>query len=425
MGEKNGGREILSADMTSAMVDEMEGCVPASLSSRILTDELHGKSRLEKKPGSSFIYIERTVKECDPYVHVILNFKKLKLNSEESFSQMVRENCERILDDLENAEIGIRSISTNIWKALSCQRNKNNKGIKEKKKENEESGKLYNIYEKKSIIVWELDLSYNFFTNLSIDNILFVLIQNKIINEMSIFNLNNLTTINLQKNMLTTFPHCSKYKLMNLLHFCLSHNEICKLGNVDISQECEKYETESCEENFVEMETIPIYKIKTETATLVGDEMNSDGRYVYVEGILNESAPNLTHLYLQNNKIMSLQFLKYLLNGHKNISHINLSFNMIKSFNYFPFLKNLKNFDLSFNTQLTICYSGDEVERKRIEELIKEHKYNIPMSNNFFNIPIRDSKDLKYCNTFLKLKLFSPNLQNVNLKHTPLLYSLK
>ncbi|GAB65644.1 hypothetical protein PCYB_071460, partial [Plasmodium cynomolgi strain B] len=271
----------------------------------------------------------------------------------------------------------------------------NNIGIPSRKNKNVESGKWDNQEEAKNLIVWELDLSCNYFIHLSIDNLLCVLIQNEIISEESVLKVHNLKTINIRKNFLILFPYWGKHKLENLLHLCLSHNEICELAPMDGSPTPAEMEThQACSVN---VEKDPLFVAETK------------GEHPGEEGVLNWQAPNLTHLYLQNNKITSLHFVKYLLNGHKNISHINISFNRIKSLSDFPFLANLKQFDLSFNTQLSCLRGGNEVERKRVDNLLsaydneEEGEQNGHERSNFFNIPARGDKKLSHHNLFVTL----------------------
>ncbi|KJP89443.1 hypothetical protein AK88_00886 [Plasmodium fragile] len=351
-------------------------------------------------PERTFVYMERTDEPSGACTNVILNFKKLKLRSEQNVAQMVRQNRATILDALKKAEVGIAADGSNKI------------GIPSLKNKEVESGKCDNQEKAKNLIVWELDLSWNYFTHLSIDNILCVLIENEIIGEGSVLKVHNLKTINIQKNLLIIFPYWGKYKLENLLHLCLSHNEICELAPMDGSSTPAK------------METRPPCGINVERDPLFVAE--TKGEHPSEEGALNWQAPNLTHLYLQHNKITSLHFVKYLLNGHKNISHINISFNRIKWFSYFPFLANLKQFDLSFNTQLS-CLRGDkEVEGKRVDNLFSAYDHegeggqNGYERSNFFNMPSRGDKKLSHQNLVVTLKCFFPNLESINLKHTPL-----
>ncbi|EUD67891.1 hypothetical protein C922_01503 [Plasmodium inui San Antonio 1] len=349
----------------------------------------------------TFVYMERTDEPPDGCIKLILNFKKLKLRSEQDFAQMVRQKRPTILDALKKAEAGIGAATIS------------NIGIPSRKNKNVQSGKCDNQEEAKNLIVWELDLSCNYFIHLSIDNLLCVLIQNEIISEGSVLKVNNLKTINIRKNLLILFPYWLKYKLENLLHLCLSHNEICELPPMDGAP------------TPAEMETRPACAINVERDPLFVAE--TKGEYPGEEGALNWQAPNLTHLYLQNNKITSLHFVKYLLNGHKNISYINISFNRIKSLSDFPFLANLKQFDLSFNMQLSCLRGGEEVERKRVNNLLSvydhegEGEQNGHARSNFFNIPLRGDKKSSHHNLFVTLKYFFPNLESINLKHTPLL----
>ncbi|ANQ07356.1 Uncharacterized protein PCOAH_00018580 [Plasmodium coatneyi] len=351
-------------------------------------------------PGRTFVYMERTDEPPGACTKLILNFKKLKLRSEKNFAEMVRQNRATILDALKKVEVGIAAATIN------------NMGIPSRKDNNVELGKCDNQEEAKNLIVWELDLSCNYFVHLSIDNLLFILIQNEIISKGSVLKVHNLKTINIRKNLLIVFPYWGKHKLENLLHLCLSHNEICELEPMDGSPTPAKMETPPACENNVERDPLFVAETKGEPP---GEE-----------GALNWQAPNLTHLYLQNNKITSLHFVKYLLNGHKNISHINISFNRIKSLSDFPFLANLKQFDLSFNTELSCLRGGKEVEGKRVDNLLSaydhegEGEQNDHEGSYFFNMPSGGDKKLRHHNIFVTLKHFFPNLENLNLKHTPL-----
>ncbi|CAA9987335.1 leucine-rich repeat protein [Plasmodium knowlesi strain H] len=355
-----------------------------------------------RHPGRTFVYMERADEPPGARTKLILNFKKLNLKSEDNFSQMVRQNRTTILDALKKAEIGIGGATIN------------NIGILSRKNKNIELEKCDSQEEATNLIMWELDLSCNYFIHLSIDNILCVLIQNEIISEGSVLRVHNLKTINIRKNVLIAFPYWGKYELDNLLHLCLSHNEICELPPMDDSPTSAKMETrKECAMN-VEKNSLFVDKIK--------------GEHPGEEGALNWKAPNLTHLYLQNNKITSVHFVKYLLNGHKNISHINISFNRIKWLSDFPFLPNLKHLDLSFNTELSCLRGGQEADRKRVDDNLLsvydhqgEHEQNNHARSNFLNIPSGDHKKLNHQNLFVTLKYFSPNLENLNLKHTPLL----
>ncbi|CAG9480341.1 leucine-rich repeat protein [Plasmodium vivax] len=360
-------------------------------------------------PGRTFLYMERTDEPPGACTKLILNFKKLKLRSEQDFAQMVRQNCATILDTLKKAEVGIAAAAIN------------NIGIPSLKDKNGQSVKCNNEGEAKNRIVWELDLSYNYFVHLSIGNVLYVLMQNRIISQGGVLKVRNLATINIRKNLLTLFPHWGEYKLESLLHLCLSHNEICEVASTGGSP------TNGLRPP-AEMETRPACAPNVERDPLFVAE--TKGERPGEEGALNWQAPNLTHLYLQNNKITSLQFVKYLLNGHKNVSHINISFNRIKSLNDFPFLANLKQFDLSFNTQLSCLLGDKQVERKRGDSLLSAYEHegageqNGHARSNFFNIPSRGDKQLNHQNIFAALKYFFPNLESLNLKHTPLLSRL-
>ncbi|KAI4839309.1 leucine-rich repeat protein [Plasmodium brasilianum] len=341
-----------------------------------------------------FTYIERTNEFDENYINIILNFKKLNIKSEQIFDDIVSANKISIIDDIKKAQKELERIS----------RGKSNYHLYKKElttQNNIENLKYDNS--KHLSVIWELDLSFNYFTEISIDDILSILFKNDIIKEKGILHLNNLRALNLRKNYLNKVPYVCKYTLTQLRILCLSHNELGGLGNIcqgNIAKE-EGAEGEGVQENEAEVENMPVD-----------------------EGILNENFPNLEHVYFQNNKIESFIFLKCLLNKHKKITHINISFNKISSFKSFPYLKNLKYFDLSFNTELLLYNDNEEDERRKREEITMEMEQQNIFNNKYFSLPLNyDKQDFLIYNFLMLLKHSFPNLQKINIKHTPT-YSL-
>ncbi|CRG96613.1 leucine-rich repeat protein [Plasmodium gallinaceum] len=312
----------------------------------------------DKKNNRNFLFFEKP-HDIDNCINIILNFKKLKINNEENFSQIINIYKNNIIRDIIKIQKKLDLIINNSLN------NDNNK--------------------KELIIQWELDLSHNYFKEISIDNILSILIEKNIIKEKeNIFHINNLKTLNLRKNCLTKFPYINKYKLNNLINLCISHNDINEIifnkNNIDNSN------------NFVA-------------------KINHDNN----EGILNELIPNLKNIYLQNNKIESFLFLRYLFNHHREITNINISFNKISHLNHLPSLKNLKYLDVSFNTLLYYDYEDNEYKNINVKEL----EY---FCNNE-NTDLHKNNDFIFHNFLLTLKNYFPNLKNINTKNT-LIYNL-
>ncbi|CRG99276.1 leucine-rich repeat protein, putative [Plasmodium relictum] len=323
-----------------------------------MDENLTTKNYNEEDENNSrvFIFFERQY-DIDNGINIILNFKKLKLNNEQNFLEIINLNKNNIIRDIIKIKKKLEVISNSI-------NNHNNK--------------------KELNIQWELDLSFNYFKIISIDSILSILIEQNIINEKeNIFYVNNLKTLNLRKNCLKKFPYICNYKLNNLTNLCLSHNDI-----------------------------NDITTINNENNLLNNNCLTEKINYDNNKGVLNEIIPNLKNIYLQNNKIESFSFIKYLFNHHKEIININISFNKIKYLCHLPFLKSLKYLDISFNALL--CCNIEDTEYKNIT---KELENSCKKENNDL---YKNDSDFTSYHFLLTFKNYFPNLKNINTKNNHL-----
>ncbi|SPJ10140.1 leucine-rich repeat protein [Plasmodium sp. DRC-Itaito] len=452
------------------------------------------------KDKTSFIFYEKIYNGDETcFFNIIINFKKLKIYNEKDFEEVINLNAENILKDIVKIE---QQLQRNIYNTEIIKKghnknkkkevldidinnekdNKNmneinyshnkydncddlyknyNKGFDIIKAHNDSNIKSYKLKEnsereeKKICVMWDLDLSYNYFKEISIDNILSIMISKNIICDKNILQLNNLRTLNLRKNNLIYFPYISKFVLDGLVNIHISHNYITGCNN---------------------------YMDKIDNMTYINKNIcqgeiknkinNNDFNY---EGTWNNMVPNLKNIYLQNNYLQSFFSLKYLINKHKNIKYINISFNKIKLLTDLFILKNVEHINLSYNTFMILesnmtshAFSkgiSNNKEKKNdiflnninkdksseqdkeisinvdhtIEQrcthfciegqnnknmLISDSTYKNQHDNNIVHNKYNNNKII-FHNLLLNLKFFFPCLKNLNIKYTEVYHKFK
>ncbi|SCQ16056.1 leucine-rich repeat protein, putative [Plasmodium ovale] len=358
------------------------------------------KGKESQSNRHNFTYIEREQESDQTYMNLILNFKKQKLTSEEEFDGYVELHKNSILHDIQRVQMSLEAYRGK-WKDIIEERIRTDDNIYKERTDTESRETVHNCKDTKGEIpiFWELDLSHNRFRDISIDKIIAILTCHKIIGKEMILRVQNLRTLNLSKNNLCAFPHMQEVKFDNLMVLSLSNNS---LGASDIARD---YSRNTLKEGT--FENLP-------------NEDNVDKHYatLVAGGTLNDTAPNLIRLYLQNNKIKSLFFVNHLVNHHDKLTHINISFNMIQEFDFLPFLQNLEQLDLSFNTQLSHCY-GERGDNKNVPKKENEYTENRFTDRNYCPC-VGDNQDILFYNLLAKLKSAFPNLKKVNIKYTPI-----
>ncbi|SBT33676.1 leucine-rich repeat protein [Plasmodium ovale wallikeri] len=348
----------------------------------------------------NFIYLERGQESDQTYLNLILNFKKQKLTSEEQFDGYVELHKNSILHDIQRVQMSLEEYRGK-WKDIIEERIRTDDNIYKETMDSESRETVHNCKDTKGEIpiFWELDLSHNRFKDISIDKMIAILTCHKIVGEEMILRVQNLRTLNLSKNNLCAFPYMQEVKFSNLMILSLSNNS---LGTSDVARD---YSRNTLKEGT--FEDLP-------------NEDNVDMHYatLVAGGTLNDAAPNLIRLYLQNNKIKSLFFVNRLVNHHGKLTHINISFNVIEELDFLPFLQNLEQLDLSFNTQLSHCYD-ERGDNKKVPKKGNEHTENCFTERNSSPC-VGDNRDPLFYNLLANLKSAFPNLKKVNIKHTPI-----
>ncbi|KNG76337.1 leucine-rich repeat protein 9 [Plasmodium falciparum IGH-CR14] len=464
-------------------------------------------SNVNDKDTPSFIFYEKTYEGDDTcFFNIIISFKKLKIYNEKDFEEVINLNAEHILKDIVKIEEGLQR---NIYNTEIIKKRNNKKRNKKKEvfdidinnemdnenmndinynpnkydncddlyknyKErfdilinelNDSNIKSYTLKEKsegeeekkKLCVMWELDLSYNYFKEISIDNILSIMISKNIIPHKNILQLNNLRTLNLRKNNLIYFPYISNFVLDGLVNIHISHNYINGCNNyIDKIDNMTYISKNLCEED-----------IKNKINNI---NFNNEGTW-------NKIIPNLKNIYVQNNYLQSFFSLKYLINKHKNIKYINISFNKINFLTDLFILKNVEHINLSYNTfmnvesnmtshgitkdinnnmdekndiyhnninknettqqdeEITInvdhtieqtsthfCIEGQENKNM----LISDSTYKNQHDNDNNNVHNKDNNnEIIFHNLLLNLKFFFPSLKNLNIKYTEVYQKFK
>ncbi|SOV76123.1 leucine-rich repeat protein [Plasmodium sp. gorilla clade G3] len=457
------------------------------------------------KDNKPFIFYEK-IYECDNtsfFFNIIISFKKLKIYNEKDFERVINLNEENILKDIVSIE---QQLQQNIYNTEIIKK-RNDKSKNEKKevfdidinnemdnknineinynnnkydncddlyKNYKEGFDIINVYidsniksyilnekcereEKKFDVMWDLDLSYNYFKDISIDNILSIMIKKNIISDKNILQLNNLRTLNLRKNNLIYFPYISKFVLDGLINIHLSHNYITGCNN---------------------------YMNKIDNMTYANNNICEGGiknqinnNHFYYEGTWNNIIPNLKNIYLQNNYLQSFFSLKYLINEHNNIKYINISFNKINFLTDLFILKNVEYINLSYNTFMklqsnmmshelikdirnnkykmnNICHKNinKDEESEPYEEISMNADHTIEKKCTHFCIEGQDNRNMLisdstyknehdnennnihnndnnnkfiFHNLLINLKFFFPCLKNLNIKYTEVYYKFK
>ncbi|SOV14000.1 leucine-rich repeat protein [Plasmodium sp. gorilla clade G2] len=455
---------------------------------------------------NTFLFYEKIYEGDDRCLfNIIISFKKLKIYNEKDFEEVINLNGENILKDIVKIEEQLQRNTynneiTKEEKNKSKSKNKNEKYFDIDEHINKEMDNIninqinYNnnnnkydicddIYkncknqfdiinaynnsninshilnkksereEKKLCVIWDLDLSYNYFKEISLDNIFSIMIKKNIISDKNIIQLNNLRTLNLRKNNLIYFPYISKFVLDGLIDLYISHNYI---------EGCKNYMDE-----MNNMKNVDKNIYDKEINNKINNNINNNNN-LYYEGMWNNIVPNLKNIYLQNNYLESFFSLKYLINKHKNIKYINISFNKINFLTDLFILKNVEHINLSYNTfmnlQSNMTSDGltkniNNIKHKKndinnnnnnnMDELIendeeisinvdhtikqkdvpfylegRENRNMLNLEPTYKNNYDNDNKII-FHNFLLNLKIFFPCLKNLNIKYTAVYYKFK
>lgn len=338
-----------------------------------------------KIENRNFLILE---KKYSPNIYVIFNFRKLCLYNERDFFDVVQLNKKQIESGLSKLKCRIHELNDTLQKC----RNQN-----EKTKVIIKNGTVNQHFDEKNPIdfmEWELDLSFNYFENISIDEILMMLIQHRLIGtdkeqggQDCILRCDNLNTLNLSKNCLENFPCIKTYKLMNLKNIYISHNNL------------ESKEVEEKRNSNVHI------KVEEFMDRVSGNDV----------GILNSNLENLEYVNFQSNKMESFSLIKYLFNHHKKITHMNIGLNKLKMLNNLPVLENLKILNVSLNK---LCFSN-------YSHVAEENKNMLPCVNLNEDCHHNTNSDaiLQFFLQTLKKKF--PQLEHINMKHNPVYDMIK
>ncbi|SOV22434.1 leucine-rich repeat protein [Plasmodium sp. DRC-Itaito] len=460
------------------------------------------KYHVNDKKNTSFLFYEKIYEGDERCLfNIIISFKKLKIYNEKDFEEVINLNSENILKDIVMIEEQLQRNTYNneiIKEGKNKSKNKkyfdidehinkemDNININQINNNNNNNNNKYDncddIYkncknqfdiinahidsninghilnkisereEKKLCVIWDLDLSYNYFKEISIDNIFSIMIKKNIISDKNIIQLNNLRTLNLRKNNLIYFPYISKFVLDGLINLHISHNYIegCK-NYMDKMNNIKNLDKNICDK-----------EINNKKNNKINNNINNNN--FYYEGMWNNIVPNLKNIYLQNNYLQSFFSLKYLINKHKNIKYINISFNKIKFLTDLFILKNVEHINLSYNTFMKL---QSNMTSDGLTKDINNIKHKNDISNNMDELIENDEdismnvdhtikqKDVSFClegrdnrnilnlertyknnydndnkiifhNFLLNLKFFFPCLKNLNIKYTGVYYKFK
>lgn len=339
----------------------------------------------------NFLIFEKTVTKS---IYLILNFRKLLLYNEHEFLNFVQMNEEKIKSELQQLEYTIEHLKHNHSKYAN-----RNVAIEENTNYNE--SEIHSMENSSDYFIeWELDLSFNFFEEISIDEILCILIQQGIVGTCKkqkgkehLLCCDNLNTLNLRKNCLKIFPCIKNYKLIHLTNIYISHNN---LGPV---------------ENENKLETSKNRK-KKDFVNHFDDDDNDE-----MEGILNNSLENVEYVNFQNNDMESFALVKYLFNNHKKLAHLNISFNKLKSLNDLPILQNLKSLNVSLNK---LSFVNTIHYKEKNERILKDCNYTECSKNDAHSVGSSSSySDIILSHLVQTLQKHFPKLGHIDMKFTP------